>query len=199
VPQRALARRWDLGRARSSFRGGNKAFWWRWSRTNEVTEIVPGRAIAWITVPTWRFVDSTEWRITVTPTPGGTHIEQTYHVRRCPRWWECVVVRAIPSHRDRTASLTADLHRIGDVAATPPRVAHLPPSDSNFEAAAARTADIAHLIARPRCHPAKRIVVFAHGHGSIRARNSQALPPQQHPATTLRPQTGGEVRHSAGQ
>jgi len=100
------------------FRGCNKAFWWRWSRTNEVTEIEPGRAIAWITVPTWRFVDSTEWRITVTPTPTGTHIEQSYHVRRCPRWWEWVIVHAIPPHRDRTASLTADLHRIGDVAAT---------------------------------------------------------------------------------
>ena len=41
------------------FRGGNKAFWWRWSRTNEVTDVEPGRTIAWRTLRTWRFVDST--------------------------------------------------------------------------------------------------------------------------------------------
>ena len=99
------------------FRGGNQAHWWRWSRTNEVTEVDPGRTIAWRTIPTWRFVDSTEWRITLEQQPTGTHIEQTYEVVRCPRWWEWVVVHVIPPHRDRTAALEADLHRIGDVAA----------------------------------------------------------------------------------
>lgn len=99
------------------FRGGNKAFWWRWSRTNEVTDVEPGLIIAWRTLPTWRFVDSTEWRITLEPTPNGTRIKQTYQVVRCPRWWEWLVAHIIPPHRDRTAALAADLRRIGGVAA----------------------------------------------------------------------------------
>ena len=98
------------------FRGGNKAFWWRWSRTNEVTEVEPGRLLAWRTIPTWRFVDSTEWRITLEHLPTGTLIEQTYQVLRCPRWWEWVVAHVIPPHRDRTAALADDVRRIGDVA-----------------------------------------------------------------------------------
>jgi len=99
------------------FRGGNKAFWWRWSRTSEVVEIEPGRLIAWRTIPTWRFVDSTEWRITLEPVSSGTRIVQTYQVVRCPRWWEWVVLLMVPPHRDRSAALEADLRRLGDVAA----------------------------------------------------------------------------------
>jgi hypothetical protein len=73
--------------------------------------------LAWRTIPTWRFVDSTVWRITLEPLPTGTRIVQTYDVVRLPRWWEWVVVHTIPPHRDRTAALAADLRRIGGVAA----------------------------------------------------------------------------------
>jgi hypothetical protein len=99
------------------FRGGNKAFVWRWTRTNELIELEAGRLIAWRTIPTWRFIDSTVWRITVDAMPTGTRIVQTYDVVKCPRWWEWLVARVVPPHRDRSAALTADLHRIGDVAA----------------------------------------------------------------------------------
>jgi hypothetical protein len=99
------------------FRGSNRSLWWRWNRTSEVIELRPGRVIAWRTLPTWRFVDSTEWRITLDPLPAGTRIVQTYQVVRCPRWWEWLAAHLIPSHRDRTAALAADLRRIGDVAA----------------------------------------------------------------------------------
>lgn len=99
------------------FRGGNKALWWRWSRTSEVIEVDPGRAISWRTIPTWRFVDSTEWRISLDPIPTGTRVAQTYRVLRCPRWWEWLVIRVVPPHRDRSAALAADLRRLGDVAA----------------------------------------------------------------------------------
>lgn len=108
------------------FRGGNQAFWWRWSRTSEVTDVVPGRTIAWRTVPTWRYVDSTVWRITLEPAPLGTRIEQTYTVVRCPRWWEFLVAHLVPPHRDRSTALAEDLHRIGDVAANRTAPSHAP-------------------------------------------------------------------------
>ncbi|MEO6714176.1 MAG: SRPBCC family protein [Mycobacteriales bacterium] len=96
--------------------GGNKSLWWRWSRTSEIIELEPGRLISWRTIPTWRFVDSTEWRITLQPVPIGTRIVQTYQVVRCPRWWEWLAVHANPPHRDRSVALAADVRRIGDVA-----------------------------------------------------------------------------------
>ena len=99
------------------FRGANKSLWLRWHRTCVVTEVEPGRSIAWRTIPTWRYVDSTEWRITLEPRNGGTRIVQTYEVLRCPRWWEWAVARFNPPHRDRSAALAADLSRIGAVAA----------------------------------------------------------------------------------
>ena len=99
------------------FRGGNKSLWWRWSRTCEVLEVDTGRRLAWRTIPSWRFVDSTVWQISLEPLATGTRIVQTYDVVRCPRWWELVVTYAVPPHRDRAAALAADLRRIGDVAA----------------------------------------------------------------------------------
>jgi hypothetical protein len=98
------------------FRGGNKSLWWRWSRINKITSVEPPRRIAWQTIATWRFVDSTEWTITLEPLPTGTRIVQTYEVVRCPRWWEWVVAHANPPHRDRAVALASDLRRIGDVA-----------------------------------------------------------------------------------
>jgi hypothetical protein len=106
------------------FRGANKSLQWRWHRTSIVTDVLPGRSIAWRTVRTWRFVDSTEWRITLEPLGGDrTRIVQTYEVLHCPRWWEWVVIRLVPPHRDRTAGLAADLSRIGVVAAGGDRLA----------------------------------------------------------------------------
>jgi len=108
------------------FRGANRSAWLRWNRTCVVTEVSPGRSIAWRTVPTWRFVDSTEWRITVRRLADDrTRIVQTYEVLRCPRWWELLVARINPPHRDRTAALAADLARLGavtseDTASVPP-------------------------------------------------------------------------------
>jgi hypothetical protein len=100
------------------FRGANKSLWLRWHRTCLVTDVSPGRSLTWRTINTWRFVDSTEWRITLEPLASdGTRIVQTYEVLRCPRWWEWLVARLNPPHRDRTAALAADLSRIGAVAA----------------------------------------------------------------------------------
>ena len=84
-----------------------------------ITDVTPGRSLTWRTIPTWRFVDSTEWRITLEPLAGGgTRIVQTYDVVRCPPWWEWLVARVVPPHRDRSEALAADLARIGAVAAS---------------------------------------------------------------------------------
>lgn len=99
------------------FRGANRSAWWRWHRTSVMTDVLPGRSIAWRTIPTWRYVDSTEWRITLEPLDDGTRITQTYEVLRCPRWWEWLIARVNPPHRDRTTALAADLVRLGAVAA----------------------------------------------------------------------------------
>ncbi len=99
------------------FRGASTSLWWRWHRTCEVTEVASGRSIGWHTVRTWMYVDSTEWRLSLEPLDEGrTRVVQTYEVVHCPRWWEWVVARFNPPHRDRTEALTADLARIGLVA-----------------------------------------------------------------------------------
>ena len=97
------------------FRGRNRSGWLRWTRTCELIAVESPRRIAWRTVTSPLFVDSTEWTITLEPVPGGTRIVQTYRVTKCPLWWEWIVVRVNPPHIDRSAALTADLHRLGRV------------------------------------------------------------------------------------
>ena len=80
-----------------------------------MTEVEPGRSLAWRTVATWRFPDSTAWRITLEPAAAGTRIVQSYDVVQCPRWWEWLVTRLVQAHQDRSAALTADLVRLGAV------------------------------------------------------------------------------------
>jgi uncharacterized protein YndB with AHSA1/START domain len=99
------------------FRGRNQSGWVRWSRTCEVLAVEPPHRIAWRTIATPLFVDSTDWVISLEPVGAGTRIIQTYQVTLCPRWWEWIAARAVPAHRDRMAALTEDLRRIGTVAA----------------------------------------------------------------------------------
>jgi len=83
----------------------------------EVLAVDPPRQIAWRTISTPLFVDSSDWRITLQPAGAGTRIVQTFAVTKCPRWWEWIVMRFIPRHTDRSAALTDDLRRIAAVAA----------------------------------------------------------------------------------
>ena len=99
------------------FRGRNRSSWLRWSRTCEMLAVDPPTRIAWRTIATAMFVDSTEWSVHLEPASTGTRIVQEYRVTRCPRWWEWIATRLIPGHIDRTAALTEDLRRIGAVAA----------------------------------------------------------------------------------
>jgi hypothetical protein len=73
--------------------------------------------LVWRTVPSWRFPDSTEWCIRLVPQGQRTTITQSFTVVRAPWLLDLVYASLIPAHQDRDARLTADLVRIGAVAA----------------------------------------------------------------------------------
>jgi Hemerythrin HHE cation binding domain/Polyketide cyclase / dehydrase and lipid transport len=98
------------------FRGRNRAGIFRWGRVCEIVSAEPYQLV-WRTVPTALYPDSSEWMIRLRPVSGGTQIEQTFSVLRAPKLLEVLYATIIPAHRDRTAALTADLHRLGEVAA----------------------------------------------------------------------------------
>lgn len=99
------------------FRGRNRAGWARWGRTCEIVSADAPRELAWRTVPTALFPDSTRWCIRLADIGGGrTRITQTFEVLRAPWLLDRVYARLIPAHRDRDARLARDLVRIGEVA-----------------------------------------------------------------------------------
>ena len=108
------------------FRGRNRAGWARWGRICEIVTIDEPREIAWQTVPTPLFPDSTIWRIRLEPTDGGTRIVQEFEVVRAPELLDHLYAAIIPAHRDRDARLKADLERIGEIACTPMESADAP-------------------------------------------------------------------------
>ena len=97
------------------FRGRNRAGIFRWGRVCEIVAAEPYELV-WRTIPTALYPDSTEWRIRLHSTHGGTKIEQMFTVVRSPRLLETVYATMIPAHRDRIAALTEDLRRLGDLA-----------------------------------------------------------------------------------
>jgi Polyketide cyclase / dehydrase and lipid transport len=98
------------------FRGRNRAGWLRWSRTAEMVAVEESRELVWRTVPTWRYPDSTQWRIKLAPTAQGTAITESFTVLRAPWLLDRLYARLIPSHQNRDARLADDLHRLGAVA-----------------------------------------------------------------------------------
>lgn len=99
------------------FRGRNRAGWMRWGRTCEIVTVVPPREIAWRTVPTPLFPDSTQWCIELDPrSDGRTLIRQSFTVLRAPWLLDRLYARLIPAHRDRDARLASDLARAGAAA-----------------------------------------------------------------------------------
>jgi deazaflavin-dependent oxidoreductase (nitroreductase family) len=98
------------------FRGRNRAGWARWGRTCEVVVAEAGQELAWRTVPSPLYPDSSIWRIRIEPSGTATRIVQEFEVERAPVLLDHIFAAVIPSHRDRTASLTADLERLGAVA-----------------------------------------------------------------------------------
>jgi uncharacterized protein YndB with AHSA1/START domain len=101
------------------FRGTNHAGWWTWSRTNVVVAVDAPHVFAWRTVPSWRYPDSSEWRIELHADGTGTRIVQSYEVVKVPALLARVYAVAVPNHRDRTTALVGDLRRLGEVASAP--------------------------------------------------------------------------------
>lgn len=96
------------------FRGRNRQGLLRWGRLCEVIDVDPFE-IVWRTVPTRLYPDSTEWAIRLAPLPGGTRIEQTFHVVKGTKL-EPLYATVLPAHCDRTDALRQDLQRIGEIA-----------------------------------------------------------------------------------
>jgi hemerythrin-like domain-containing protein len=97
------------------FRGRNRAGIFRWGRMCEIVAAEP-HVLVWRTVPTAFYPDSSEWRIVVAEHEGGSTIEQSFEVIRAPKVLDLLYARLVPGHRDRTAALTDDLRRLGEVA-----------------------------------------------------------------------------------
>ena len=99
------------------FRGRNKQGRAAWSRINEVVDVDAPREIAWRTIKSPIYRDSTEWRVRVEPHGTGTRIVQTYEVLELNPLMERFIWLTTPAHRDRVPALTEDLHRLGAAAA----------------------------------------------------------------------------------
>jgi hemerythrin-like domain-containing protein len=98
------------------FRGRNRNGIFRWGRRCEIVDVQPGELV-WRTVPTRLYPDSSEWRIKLCDLGPGTRIEQSFRVLEAPQRLDPIYATILPSHRDRTQALTADLRRLGAVAA----------------------------------------------------------------------------------
>ena len=100
------------------FRGTNKAGPWSWTRINEVEVADAPHRLVWRTVPTLFFPDSSRWTIELSADERGTRIVQSYAVLRAPKVLSLLYSILVPSHRGRGTELTADLQRLGELAAT---------------------------------------------------------------------------------
>jgi hypothetical protein len=103
--------------AGARFRARNQSGPWKWSRTSEVVTADEPRQLAWRTIPTRSYRDSTMWRIELEPVDGGTRIVQTFdvlEVNAVRAWFLWLIVKA---HRDRSGALESDIERLGRVAA----------------------------------------------------------------------------------
>lgn len=110
--------RWTRGAGAAvgnEFRGTNRLGLLRWARRCTVTEAVAPSRFVYRT-DGGPAGDQTEWAFTLEPVEGGTRVTETYTILTMPRWLEAAVVRLMPSHLDRTAAMTGDLERLGDVA-----------------------------------------------------------------------------------
>jgi hypothetical protein len=104
------------------FRGRNKQGIFRWGRVCEIVTAEP-YVLAWRTVPTALYPDSTEWKIRLHRTGNATQMEQSFRVIRGPKLLALLYGLVLPAHRDRTAALTEDLRRLGDLALRSSRAA----------------------------------------------------------------------------
>jgi hypothetical protein len=99
------------------FRGRNQAGRTRWSRVNEVLEADAPHRLAWRTMPSALYRDSTQWTYELTATDRGCRITQRFEVLMIHPLLDRLFYAMIPAHRDRSAALVEDLQRLGEAAA----------------------------------------------------------------------------------
>jgi hypothetical protein len=101
------------------FRGSNRSGWLRWRRVCEILTADPPRELAWRTLSTPLYPDSTEWHILIQPAGSRTRIAESYQVVRLPpAWLDRLMALVNPSHIDRAAALQSDLRRLAALAAS---------------------------------------------------------------------------------
>lgn len=100
------------------FQGLNGKGRQRWSRVCEVVVADRPRQLAWRTVPSRLYPDSTRWTFDIEPVEGGTRIVQRFEVLKLNPIFDRLFYALIPAHRDRTAALTGDLEALAALART---------------------------------------------------------------------------------
>ncbi len=99
------------------FRGRNGRGRMRWTRACEVVTSDEPHVLAWRTVPTRLYPDSTLWLFELEPVDGGTRITQRFEVLKLSAFFDRLFYLVVPAHRDRTEALRGDIQRLGEVAA----------------------------------------------------------------------------------
>ena len=99
------------------FRARNRSGRWKWSRASEVVTADEPRTLAWRTIPTRAYRDSTVWRIELEPVDGGTRIVQTFDVLEVNAVRDRLLWLIVKAHRDRAVALESDIERLGRTAA----------------------------------------------------------------------------------
>jgi hypothetical protein len=102
------------------FRGRNRVGRSRWTRTSEIVTVDAPRELAWRTVPTRLYPDSTIWTITIEPTDTGSRIEQRFEVLKLNPIIDRIFYLLIPPHRDRSDALRQDIERLATAAEREP-------------------------------------------------------------------------------
>lgn len=94
------------------FRGHNRRGFRRWTRTNEILVVEPGRMLVWQTLPSRLYPDSTEWRVELQDEGSHTVVTESYRITRLARAMEIFLYWFNPTHRDRQGDLELDLSRL---------------------------------------------------------------------------------------
>jgi hypothetical protein len=94
------------------FRGSNRRGLMRWARLNEIDVADAPNEMVWHTVFTGFHRDSTEWRVSLRPTPEGTEVTESFRILRLSRAMEVFLRVMQPAHRDRSQDLADDLARL---------------------------------------------------------------------------------------
>lgn len=91
------------------FRGYNRRGFRRWTRSNKIVALEPGRTFVWETLPSRLYPDSTEWRVELRPDGRGTMVTESFRITKLLRILEAFLYWFNPTHRERQEDLQQDL------------------------------------------------------------------------------------------